>query len=83
MRIQRFRDDAFVVHRDAPDALDLVGALLLGRGLEAHLFRVSPADPWAYGVTGAVVMMVAVLASLIPAVRASRVAPVEALREEP
>jgi len=62
--------------------IGLVGALALGRALETQLFRVSPLDPLAYGGTAAVAMLVAVLASLIPAVRASRVDPVEALRED-
>ena len=62
--------------------IGLVGALALGRALETQLFRVSPLDPWAYGGTAVVAMAVSVLASLIPAIRASRVDPVEALRED-
>ena len=46
------------------------------------LFRVSPADP--VSITGAALFLivVAVLASLIPALRATRVDPIVALRQE-
>ena len=62
--------------------IGLVGALLLGRSLEAQLFHVSANDPWALGATAVVVLVVSVLASLIPARRASRIDPMVALRED-
>ena len=56
-----------------------------GRGrtlLESLLFQVSPRDPLAFGVSAAVLLVVSVAACLIPARRATRVSPIEALRFE-
>ena len=59
-----------------------LAALALGRFLESMLYGVSPVDPLTY--TGVIVVLaaVALLASWIPAARATRVEPVAALREE-
>jgi putative ABC transport system permease protein len=57
-------------------------AVALGRYLESLLFQVSPRDPLAFAVSGAVLLIVSVAACLIPARRATRVSPVEALRFE-
>jgi predicted permease len=46
------------------------------------LFQVSPFDPVSFGAVSAVLMFVAVLASYFPALRATRVNPVVALRGE-
>jgi putative ABC transport system permease protein len=59
-------------------ALALVGARLI-RGL---LFDVSPTDPVTFGVVAAGLLAVALLASYVPARRATRVDPVVALRGE-
>jgi ABC-type antimicrobial peptide transport system permease subunit len=59
-------------------ALSFVSARLLS----GMLFGVSPFDPLTLaGVTG-LVTVVAVLAALLPAVRAARVDPMQVLREE-
>jgi predicted permease len=63
-------------------ALGLCGALLLTRTMEGMLYEVSPADPGVLGATCAGVLCVAVLASVVPAVRALRVDPAVALRSE-
>jgi predicted permease len=55
-------------------------ALAIGRYLESLLFHVSPRDPVAFAVSGAVLLLVSAGACLIPAVRATRVNPIEALR---
>ncbi len=60
----------------------LLGAVVMGQGLEAQLFRVEATDPWALAATVGAVLLVSLLASLIPAVRASRVDPMVALRED-
>ncbi len=63
-------------------ALGLVVAFTVSRTLASLLFGVSPADPWSYvGVSGLLVV-VALIASSLPAHRASRVDPAEALRAE-
>jgi putative ABC transport system permease protein len=57
-------------------------ALAIGRYLESLLFHVSPRDPVAFGVSGAVLLLVSAAACLIPARRATRVNPIDALRFE-
>ena len=57
-------------------------ALFVGRWVKPLLFDVSPRDPAVFAGVGAVLLGVAALASLIPARRAGRVDPIEALRSE-
>ena len=57
-------------------------ALAIGRYLESLLFQVSPRDPAAFAVSAAVLIVVSAAACLIPARRATRVNPVDALRIE-
>ena len=59
-----------------------VGALLLSRLLGAQLYNVSPTDPIVFGGVAVVLVVVAVLASGVPARRAARVDPAVALRAE-
>jgi predicted permease len=56
--------------------------LLLARAIEARLFGVSPADRASLTVSVALLVAVALIASWLPARRASKVDPVEALRVE-
>jgi putative ABC transport system permease protein len=58
------------------------GALLLSRALKASLFGISGTDLTSYGVASLVLAATACIAALIPARRASRVNPMEALRTE-
>ena len=60
--------------------IGLVAALVLGRLMVALLYGVSPVDPTTLVATSAIFLAVAVLASLLPAARAARTAPVDALR---
>ena len=62
--------------------LGLIGAGVLGRALEGLLFGVPPLDPLTYALAGVGVVMVGLLAASLPAARASRIDPVEALRQE-
>ena len=62
-------------------AIGLAVALALSRYLESVLYGVGATDPVTFAGTAAVLLSVAVLASLIPGRRAARVSPVEALRE--
>jgi predicted permease len=50
--------------------------------LAGMLFNVSPHDPFAYGVVFAVVAVVSLVATLVPALRGAKVQPVSALRAE-
>jgi ABC-type antimicrobial peptide transport system permease subunit len=63
-------------------AAGLAAALALTRLMEALLFEVSPSDPATLAGVAALITLVAVAASLIPAVRATRVDPIVVLREE-
>jgi putative ABC transport system permease protein len=60
----------------------LVGAFALTRTLRGMLFGVSPTDFGSYAVLTGLMLMVALLALYLPARRASRVDPLEALRTE-
>jgi ABC-type antimicrobial peptide transport system permease subunit len=57
-------------------------ALWASKGVGPLLFSVSPKDPTVYGIVAVVLLTSAVLASAIPAVRASKVDPNVALRAE-
>ncbi len=61
-------------------AVGLAAALALARLVTNLLFGVSGADPVTFVAVPAVLLAVAVAATLLPALRASRVDPVEALR---
>ena len=61
-------------------ALGGAGAMLLGRLVADQLFGVTPGDPGSFLVAVAVLGSVALLASLVPAVRALRIDPIAALR---
>jgi putative ABC transport system permease protein len=63
-------------------ATGLVGALALARALASLLFGVSPTDPATLAAVAGALGLVALLATWIPARRASRVDPVIALRVE-
>jgi putative ABC transport system permease protein len=62
--------------------IGLAAALAGCRLLAGFLFGVAPHDPLAFAVAGAVPLVVALLASCIPARRASRIEPATALRSE-
>jgi putative ABC transport system permease protein len=61
-------------------ALGLVAASLVVRVLESLLFEVAPLDPLTFAVGSGVFLLVAVAACVLPAGRASRVNPADALR---
>jgi putative ABC transport system permease protein len=57
-------------------------AAALARGLSGMLYGVSTADPKTFSLVAILVLAVAVLASLLPAIRAARVEPMQVLRDE-
>jgi putative ABC transport system permease protein len=63
-------------------ALGLLAALALSQAVTALLFRTSATDPPTYSTVPAVLLLVALVASLIPARRALSVDPYVALRHE-
>ena len=58
------------------------GAYLVGRAMESTLYGVGAMDRFALAGTAILLLVVACLACLVPALRASRVQPVVALRNE-
>lgn len=62
--------------------LGLLGSFGFGRAIESLLYEVTPTDASTLVVTSALLLGIAALASLLPARRATRVDPVEALRAE-
>jgi predicted permease len=62
--------------------LGLLGAALLSSSMTTLLFNVRPTDPAVYAAVSLVLIAVALLASYLPARRASRIDPLIALREE-
>jgi len=62
--------------------IGLIGAALLSRSMTSLLFNVKPTDPAVYAAVSLVLIAVALLASYLPARRASRIDPLIALRDE-
>jgi putative ABC transport system permease protein len=62
--------------------LGWIGAMGLTRFLRGLLFGVGPTDPLTFAAVPVLLVSVALLACLIPALRAARVDPMEALRHE-
>ena len=63
-------------------AIGLVAALALSRRLSSLLFEVPERDPATFAAVAVVLMLVALVACVMAARRASRVDPLIALREE-
>jgi predicted permease len=63
-------------------AIGMAGALILARTLQSLLFGLSASDPLTFAVVALVLIVVALLASYIPARRAAKVDPMVALRYE-
>ena len=63
-------------------AAGLALSVPLGRLMQAQLFQVAPSDPVAIGAAACAVGTAAILATVLPAHRASRVDPATALRQD-
>ena len=62
--------------------LGLIGAAVLSRSMATLLFNVRPTDPAVYAAVSFMLIAVVLLASYLPARRASRIEPLVALRDE-
>jgi putative ABC transport system permease protein len=63
-------------------AIGLAGAAVITTLMRSLLFGIAPVDPAAYGAATAALMVIAVAACAAPALRATRVDPLTALRDE-
>ena len=63
-------------------AAGLAGALVMTRSIRAMLFGIDPLDPATYLLVALAFSLVAVVAAALPALRAARIDPAVALRQE-
>jgi putative ABC transport system permease protein len=66
----------------AGTAIGLVCAMALARLIESLLYQIPPRDPMTYVSVCGILALVALLASYVPALRATRLDPMVALRYE-
>jgi len=62
--------------------IGFAGALVFSSMLRGYLFGVTARDPWTFAITALVLLLVAVGASTVPALRVLKVSPSVALRNE-
>jgi putative ABC transport system permease protein len=63
-------------------AIGLGGSLMMGQVLSRFLFGIAPTDPWTLTAVSVVLGVTGAIACLVPAMRATRVSPLVALRSE-
>lgn len=63
-------------------AIGLAAALAFSRAVSSLVYGVKPADPATFLAISALLVLVALFASIVPAYRAARVDPMKALRDE-
>jgi predicted permease len=62
--------------------LGIVAALMMGYVLEALLYGVRPQDAFSFATAGAILLAVAALAAIVPALRVTRIDPAKVLRSD-
>jgi putative ABC transport system permease protein len=60
----------------------MAGALVLVRSLATVLFEMRPHDPGVFAAAAGVLLAMAVMACIVPALRAVRIDPISILRAE-
>ena len=75
-----FRENAWIAICGC--AAGLVAALMASRALSSFLYGTSVRDPWVLVGSVLALILIASAASLLPALRASRIEPMQALRTE-
>src|SRR5256885_5855091 len=63
-------------------AIGLAGALALGRVLSTIIYGIHAWDPLTLAAVSTLLTMIALIASLVPAYRATKIEPIKALRDE-
>ena len=63
-------------------AIGIVASLLLTRFMQELLYGVKPFDPLTFVAVSAVLLLVSLVASSVPAYRAARLDPMQTLREQ-
>jgi len=71
-----------LIYASAGIAAGVLAALFLTRLMEGLLYGVTPRDPITFAAVALLLLGIAVAASAVPAVRAARVDPLQALRSE-
>jgi predicted permease len=75
-----FRENSLVAV--VGSAVGLIAAVLASKALASFLYSTSSRDPWVMVGSVAAVVLIASAASLIPALRAARIEPMDAIRHE-
>ncbi len=63
-------------------AIGLAAALALGRVVSSLIYGVRPTDPLTFATVAVLLVIVGILATVVPAYRATRVEPIRTLRDE-
>jgi ABC-type antimicrobial peptide transport system permease subunit len=63
-------------------AIGFAAALVLTPWLDTVLFEVTPTDPATFAAAAVIFVATAIMAALLPALRAARINPMQALRVE-
>ena len=74
--------DINAAHKNATPRFGIFGALAATRLVAALLYGLTPEDPVAFCAAGTIMLIMAVVASYVPASRATKVDPMLALRYE-
>ena len=63
-------------------AVGLAGSFMLSTLLTKLVYGIRPSDPATFGAVALILVVVSIVASVVPAWRATRVDPIQVLREE-